>query len=186
MIESDKEFYQWRIRHYRVAVVCLGIMLALTAVLMPPLARAAYSTQATPTSVHERCHVGYLVYVRDGIILRVRSAPNTNSETLGTIDATANPQSAIVLANGWFQLCSLNDKFISGNPALVTYITTTPTRIVSSTPSPQPSATGTPAKLGKRICIEYDNEQGLQDVCGLFPLNARVVSIEVVTEEPRP
>lgn len=192
---SDREFYQGRTKEYRIALVAVSLVLVSLMALMPALVIAAPVVQATATP-RQFCHVQYLVFVHNGVRgVNVRPTPSKNTTPLFTVNSTQNPQSAIGLENGWFQLCSISGQYMISDPELniavsvtpgPTQAQVTPTRLVSNTPSPQPSvtATGTPAKLGKRICIEYDNEQGLQDACGLFPLNARVVSIEVVTEEP--
>jgi len=174
---------------WRSIFVIWWLIASVLGVLAFAQAQAANTYQATPTSTHNRCRVIGIANVNSGVNLNVRPVPARTGTPLAVINGTANPQSIIDVRGDWLMLCSLDDKFISSDPALVSFVTVTPgptfptpTRLVTNTPSPTPSATLAP--LGKRICIQYDNEQGLQDVCGLFPLNARVVSIEVVTEEP--
>lgn len=178
------------------AITVLSISLTLSAQPTPTnLPETNAPATATPVQF---CHVKYNVFVHHDKTLgvRVRLLPSTDGKILRVAKPADNPQRAIDLVTGldgrkWWRLCSISGEYMSADPDLtigveVTPQPATPTRIATRTEVPQPTRTSTPSALGKSICIDYDNDQGLQHVCGLFPLNARVVSIEVVTREPAP
>lgn len=178
------------------AITVLSISLTLSAQPTPTnLPETNAPLTATPTQF---CHISYNVFVHNSVKIgvRVRLLPSTDGKILRVAKSADNPQRAIALVTGldggkWWRLCSITGEYMSADPELtigveVTPQPATPTRIATRTDVPQPTRTSTPKPLGKSICIDYENEQGPQHVCGLFPLNARVVSIEVVTQEPTP
>lgn len=112
------------------------------------------SIQATPTATPRQfCHTQYLVFVHNGVRgVYVRPTPSKNTTPLFVVNSTQNPQIAIGLENGWFQLCSISGQYMISDPELniavsvtpsATRPATTPTRLVTNTPSPIPSATQT-------------------------------------------
>jgi len=148
-----------------VLMVC-PLILALVVCVQAVSAGDAY--QAAPTSTHNRCRVIGIANVNSGVNLNVRPVPARTGTPLAVINGTANPQSIIDVRGDWLMLCSLDDKFISSDPALVSFVTVTPgptqaqatpTRLVTNTPTP--SATVRPETF-TWITVDTDGDGFLE------------------------
>lgn len=178
-------------------VAVLGMCLILPLLVAPAnAAQGEQTAQALATTEFaQQCGTRWLVTVRqinsingqpiNG--LNIRSAPVTGA-VVGTVNSNSGQLHAAELRGGWYRLCSVEPKWISGSAQYVVAVAVTPT------PTAQPAtATPTPTRIppggdvGSRVTVvlrgvKYPLKEGEDCVRTEAGLEC-LVEIWVVVEE---